>query len=133
MSAPDRVIAASTVPANTNPNRCARPMTASLSNVVPPNVDDKVLRASGSDILRVVNFVGTDDTHVPGTQPVWLPGNGQLHGALADQHHFFPKVLMGRMIHFTGRDVAGVRLDLEAGMRFCGEHHARTVRPVGGH
>src|SRR5438105_2320562 len=73
---------ADSVARHTNP---ANP--ANLLNIVSSDIHDEVLRARGADVLRVVDLVRADDADVARPEPVRLAGNGQLHHALADQHH----------------------------------------------
>src|ERR1039457_5403781 len=91
------------------------------SHVVPANVDDEIMRASRSHVLRVMHLIGTDEANVPRAQPHGFPGNGQFHCALANQHHFFPQVLMGRMIHFAWSDIALMTLHLETSVSLTRE------------
>ncbi len=86
----------------------------------------------GSDVLCVVHFVRTDEADVAGTEAHRLPGDGQFHGAQTDQHHFFPEVLMRRVVHLARRDVALMAFHLEAGVGLAGEHAALLVLAVGG-
>src|SRR5262249_32198812 len=103
-----------------------------VSHIVAAEVNDEVLGARGSHVPGVVDFVRTNVPHRPRTQSHRTSGHRQLHRALADEHHFLTKVLMGRVIHFTGGNIALVALELEARMRLAGEHPALAVLAVGG-
>src|SRR5438552_9321382 len=100
-------------------------------DIVSSDVDDEVLRARGADVLRVVDLVRADDADVAWPETVRLAGNRQLHHAIADQHHLLAQMLMGRMVHFTRRDVALMGFDFESRVRLRREHPALLVLAVG--